>query len=138
LYSFYTPQHLCHFEVPVSVARVVLAHDAVLAPLGGPVVEVVATAKRDLAVGDALDGIGGYDLYGQCENADVVARERLLPMGIAEGCRMRAHVGVDQVLTYEDIELPAGRLIDALREEQARAFPQDRVVAVGQAAGGPA
>jgi len=138
LYSFYTPQHLCHFEVPVSVARVVLAHDAVLAPLGGPVVEVVATAKRDLAAGDALDGIGGYDLYGQCENADVVARERLLPMGIAEGCRMRAHVAVDQVLTYDDVELPAGRLIDALREEQARAFPQDRVVAVEQAAGGPA
>ena len=70
LYSFYTPQHLCHFEVPTSVARVVLLNDPVLAPLGGPLVEVIATAKLDLAAGETIDGIGGYMTYGQCDNAD--------------------------------------------------------------------
>src|SRR5690625_2637560 len=48
LYSFYTPYHLCHFEVPLSAARVALFGDAMLQPLGAPKVEVVATAKRDL------------------------------------------------------------------------------------------
>src|SRR5690625_2889513 len=48
LYSFYTPYHLCHFEVPLSAARVALLGDPVLQPLGAPKVEVVATAKRDL------------------------------------------------------------------------------------------
>ena len=33
LYSFYTPYHLCHFEVPNSVARAVLLGDAVMRPL---------------------------------------------------------------------------------------------------------
>jgi predicted homoserine dehydrogenase-like protein len=122
LYSFYTPQHLCHFEVPTSVARVVLLGDAVLAPAGGPVVEVVATAKRDLAAGEAMDGIGGYMTYGQCENADVTRAERLLPMGVAEGSVLTRAVARDDVLTYDDVRLPENRLVDRLRIEQDERF----------------
>lgn len=122
LYSFYTPQHLCHFEVPTSVARLTLLGDVVLAPLGAPIVEVVATAKTDLAPGDTLDGIGGYLSYGQCENADVSRGERLLPMGVTEGCVVKRPVGRDQVLTYDDVELPPGRLVDRLRVEQDARF----------------
>ncbi len=122
LYSFYTPQHLCHFEVPTSVARVVLLGDTVLAPAGGPVVEVLATAKRDLTAGETLDGIGGYLTYGQCENADVTRAERLLPMGVAEGSVLTRSVAKDDVLTYDDVRLPADRLVDRLRIEQDERF----------------
>lgn len=122
LYSFYTPQHLCHFEVPTSVARVTLLGDSVLAPIGGPLVEVVATAKRDLAAGEVIDGIGGYLTYGQCDDADVTRTDRLLPMGVAEGCRLTRAVPQDQVLTYDDIELPGDRLVDRLRTEQEARF----------------
>ena len=118
LYSFYTPYHLCHFEVPLSVARVVLLEDTVMSPLGEPQVEVVATAKIDLKAGDTLDGIGYYMTYGQCENAEVVRRENLLPMGLAEGCRLKKDLTKDSVLTYEDVELPEGRLCDKLRAQQ--------------------
>ena len=51
LYLFYTPYHLCHFEVPNTVARAVLFGDAAIAPQGAPTVEVVTTAKTDLSVG---------------------------------------------------------------------------------------
>lgn len=122
LYSFYTPYHLCHFEVPLSVARVVLLRDAVLQPLDGPLVEVVATAKRDLEAGETLDALGGYLTYGQCERADVTAREALLPMGVAEGCVLKRAIARDAVLTYDDVMLPHGRLIDRLRAEQAALF----------------
>jgi predicted homoserine dehydrogenase-like protein len=122
LYSFYTPYHLCHFEVPLSVARVVLFNDPVIAPLAGPMVDVVATAKINLKAGETLDGIGYYMTYGQCENADVVLSQRLLPMGIAEGCRLKRDVPKDQVLTYDDVELPEGRLCDKLRAEQNAYF----------------
>jgi predicted homoserine dehydrogenase-like protein len=122
LYSFYTPQHLCHFEVPISVGRVVLFRDAVIAPLGPPVVEVVATAKRDLRAGEEIDGIGGYLTYGQCEDAVTTVEQSLLPMGIAEGSRLRRAVPTDQVLTYDDVELPAGRLVDELRADQLAAY----------------
>lgn len=122
LYSFYTPYHLCHFEVPLSVARAVLFGDAVLAPLDGPRVEVIATAKRDLPAGTTLDGIGGYDTYGQCETSEVVEADGLLPMGLAEGCRLRQAVVKDQVLGYEDVNVPEGRLVDRLRAEQRARF----------------
>ncbi|RMH46911.1 MAG: NAD(P)-dependent oxidoreductase [Alphaproteobacteria bacterium] len=123
LYCFYTPYHLCHFEVPVSAARVALFGDCVMAPLGAPRVEVIARAKTDLRAGEILDGIGWYMTYGEAENADVAAREGLLPMGVAEGCRLKRDIPRDTPLTYADVELPPGRLIDRLRAEQAARFP---------------
>ena len=122
LYSFYTPYHLCHFEVPLSVARAVLFGDAVLQPLGAPTVDVVATAKRDLRAGEVIDGLGGYMTYGECENADTAAAERLLPMGLAAGCRMARDVSKDATLTYADVDVPAGRVADRLRTEQHARF----------------
>jgi predicted homoserine dehydrogenase-like protein len=122
LYCFSTPYHLCHFEVPNSVARAALFHDAAIAPAGAPMVEVVTTAKRDLRPGEIIDDMGYYMTYGQAENADVTHRDRLLPMGLAAGCRLLRPIAKDQVLTYDDVQLPAGRLIDRLRAEQEALF----------------
>lgn len=122
LYSFYTPWHLCHFEVPNTVARVVLFGDAAGVPLGGSMVEVCATAKRDLKAGEILDDYGHYMTYGEAENADVMRRERLLPEGIVDGCRLKRSVPKDQALTYDDVDLPPGRLVDRLRDEQDALF----------------
>ena len=123
LYSFYTPYHLCHLEVPTTCARAALFHDAAIKPLSAPVVEVIATAKIDLKAGQILDGLGGYHTYGQAERSDITARERLLPMGLAIDCKLRRDVPKDQVLSYDDVELPKGRLVDQLRREQAQYFP---------------
>jgi predicted homoserine dehydrogenase-like protein len=121
-YCFYTPYHLCHFEAPNTVARAVLFHDAAITPLGAPVVDVVAAAKKELQAGEILDGIGFYMTYGLCENSDLVQEEQLLPMGLVEGCRLTQNVRKDQVLTYNDVELPTGRICDRLRKEQEKYF----------------
>jgi predicted homoserine dehydrogenase-like protein len=130
IYCFYTPYHLCHFEVPNTVARAVLFGDATIAPLGAPQVDVVATAKVDLSAGDVIDGLGGYKTYGQAENSDVAHEQNLLPIGLAEGCRVRHAVPRDQVLTYADVQVPAGRLSDKLRAEQNAYFATAKVPAV--------
>ena len=122
LYCFYTPYHLCHFETPTTVARAVLFQDATLAPAGPMRVEVITAAKVPLTAGQILDGIGHYHTYGLAENADVTERDNLLPIGVAEGCVLRHDVPRDQVLTYDDVVLPEGRLIDQLRVEQAAYF----------------
>lgn len=123
LYCFYTPYHLCHFEVPNTVARAVLFGDAAIAPDCGPCVDVVAAAKTELRAGQELDGCGGYLAYGLAENVDVVRRDRLLPMGLAEGCRLERDIARDQVLSCDDVEPPRGRLCDMLRAEQDARFP---------------
>lgn len=122
LYCFTTPYHLCHMEVPFSVARAVLFGDAVMAPLGAPTVEVVAQAKRDLKAGETLDGIGGYMAYGVCERAHVARKEDLLPMGVSEDCRLIRGVSQHSVIRYADVMLPNGRLSDRLRAEQNATF----------------
>ena len=122
LYSFYTPYHLCHFEVPASLARAVLFGDAVIAAAGAAAVEVVETAKTALSAGTQLDGLGGYLTYGVGVAASATTQQRLLPMGVAEGCRLLGDVPQDHVLTYDDVELPDGRLVDELRRQQLARF----------------
>ena len=126
LYSFYIPYHLCHFEVPSSIARAVLLGDAVMTPDAGPRVEVVATAKRDLKAGEEIDALGGYLTYGQCENTVTALDENLLPIGIAEGCTLVRDLPQDAVVTYDDVTLPPGRRVDEVRAEQIAHFFPDR------------
>ncbi len=125
LYSFYQPYHLCHLQTPASVARAVLFGDATAAPAGGPVAGVIAVAKRDLRRGEVIDGLGGYMTYGLCESHEVITRQALLPIGLAEGCRLMSDVAIDAALTWADVEAPPGRLSDRLWREQQRAFGQE-------------
>jgi predicted homoserine dehydrogenase-like protein len=122
LYSFFIPYHLVHFEVPNAIARVALFRDSVAKPLGGPVVEVCAVAKRNLTAGEVLDDYGQYMTYGEAVNADEMCGRRYLPEGLVEGCRLKRNVEKDAVLSYDDVELPPGRLGDRLRAEQYRHF----------------
>lgn len=123
LYSFYVPYHLCHFEVPNSAARAVLFGDATIEPSHGPQVDVIAIAKTHLPAGTTLDGLGGFHTYGLCERHDVTRRDQLLPMGLAEGCTLTRDVVKDQAISYADISVPGGRLVDQLRALQDEAFP---------------
>src|SRR6266849_5779543 len=122
LYSFFTPYHLCHFEVPNAIARVVKFRDSLAPPQGGPVVEVCAVAKRDLKAGEILDDYGMYMTYGEAVNVDEMSKRQYLPEGLVEGCKLRRDVRKDAVLTYNDVELPPRRLADRLRAEQYRHF----------------
>ena len=122
LYPFWIPYHLVHFEAPNSIARVVLLRDELARPLGGPVVEVCAVAKRDLAQGETLDDYGMYMSYGEAVNSDEMSAGRYLPQGLVEGCRLKRSIPQNSVISYDDVELPPGRLADRLRLEQYRHF----------------
>src|SRR5258705_810952 len=122
LYPFWVPYHLVHFEAPNAIARVVLFGDNIAPPLGEPIVEVCAVAKRDLAAGELLDEYGMYTTYGEAVNADEMSAQRYLPEGLVEGGKLKRAVPKDQVLTYNDVKLPEGRIADKLRAEQYRHF----------------
>jgi predicted homoserine dehydrogenase-like protein len=122
LYSFFVPYQLVHFEVPDTIARVALFRDSVAKPLGGPVVEVCAVAKRDLGLGETLDDYGMYMTYGEAVNAGEMSSGRYLPEGLVEGCRLKRAVKKDAVLTYDDVVVPPNRVADQLRAEQYAHF----------------
>ena len=122
LYPFWIPYHLPTFEAPNAIARVVLLGDGLAPPLAGPSVEVCAVAKRDLRAGETLDDYGMFMTYGEAVNVEEMSARRYLPEGLVQRCRLRRDIPRDEVLSYNDVELPSGRLADTLRAEQYRHF----------------
>ena len=118
LYVFYVPYHLPHLESPLTVARAVLFNDAATSPIGPPVVDVITVAKQALKKGTILDGIGGFHTFGDTENTVISRAHNFLPMSLSEGCKLVRDIPKDQALTYDDVTLPKGRLIDRLKDEQ--------------------
>ncbi len=122
VYTFYRPYHLSPLETPLTVARSVLFGDSSVTPIGAPVTDVVALAKFDLTAGTRLDGVGGFTCYGVMENSPVARSENLLPIGLSDGCVLTRDLSQDAPITFDDVELPAGRLSDRLWAEQTAAF----------------
>jgi predicted homoserine dehydrogenase-like protein len=121
-YVFYTPYHLPHIQMPSSIARAAIFSDATTAPLNGVKTEVITLAKKDLAEGEFLDGVGGFCTYGTIENTGTARLEDLLPMGLSEGCRVTRKIAKDTPLTFGDVLLPSNRLCDRLWNEQREMF----------------
>jgi predicted homoserine dehydrogenase-like protein len=122
-YVFYTPFHLPHIQIASTIGRAVLQQDATVAPLDGPVCEVVAVAKRDLKAGERLDGVGGFCTYGLIENRSSAREMQALPIGLSEGCVLRNDVAKDDVVSLEDIQPVPENLIWKLWHEQNDRWP---------------
>jgi predicted homoserine dehydrogenase-like protein len=123
-YVFYTPFHLPHIQLASTLGRAVILRDPTVAPIGGPVTEVVTVAKRDLKAGERLDGIGGYGAYGLIDNVAAARAMTALPIGLSEGCVLRRDVAKDAVVSFDDVDSPSGRLAEALWHEQHAKWPQ--------------
>ena len=122
----YRPYHLVGMEAPVSIARAFLYGE----PTGAPtahVGEVVAAARRILEPGEALDGEGGFTVYGVLVEAAQASNEGLLPIGLCHGARLVRPVAEDQMLAYSDVEMPEGGFAVHLRQVQEPASaPMER------------
>jgi predicted homoserine dehydrogenase-like protein len=122
-YVFYTPYHLPYIQIASTIGRAVIHSDPTVAPIAGPVCEVVAVAKRDLKAGERLDGIGGFCTYGLIDNAAAARAVAALPISLSEDCLLRRDVSKDDVLSFEEVELPPGRLVEELWREQEARWP---------------
>jgi len=105
------------------LGRAAILGDPTVAPLDGPVCEVIAIAKRDLKAGQCLDGIGGFCAYGLIDNAASARALTALPIGLSQGCVLRRDIPKDAVLSFDDVVSPPGRLAEALWREQNARWP---------------
>ncbi|HYM74930.1 MAG TPA: SAF domain-containing protein [Candidatus Dormibacteraeota bacterium] len=123
-YVFYTPFHLPHIQIASTIGRAVIHRDPTVAPIGGPVCEVSAVAKRDLKAGERLDGIGGFCTYGLIDNAVAARGMDALPIALSDGCVLRRDVAKDAVLSFDDVEIASGGLVAQLWREQNNRWPK--------------
>jgi predicted homoserine dehydrogenase-like protein len=100
--ALWRPYHFIGLELGVSVASAALRGE----PTGCSerwAADCVAIAKRDLAVGEVLDGEGGATVWGKCIPA---ARSRALgavPVGLAHGVALARAVPQGALVTEADL-----------------------------------
>jgi predicted homoserine dehydrogenase-like protein len=126
----YKRWHLIGLEVGISVASVGLRGEATgAATCFGA--DAVATAKRDLKVGETLDGEGGYTVWGKLLPAATSLARGALPLGLAHGVRLLRAVRHGDVLRWSDVALDETLTAYRARREMeslfGRAAPRQRV-----------
>ena len=80
--------------------------------------EVVAMTKKRLTPGDVLDGEGGSTVYGILVDAIHATAERLLPIGLCHGAKIRRPLVEGQTVGLGQVELPEGGFARGLRDLQ--------------------
>ncbi len=75
-------------------------------------------AKRNLEVGEVLDGLGGTMVHGNIERAEVARGQRMLPLGLSERARMVRPVALGQTVSYDDVVLDEQSFIVHARRMQ--------------------
>ncbi|MDO8299943.1 NAD(P)H-dependent oxidoreductase [Lacisediminimonas sp.] len=122
--SMYKPFHLIGLELGISVASIALRGEATGAPIGWAG-DVVATAKRDLAIGETLDGEGGYTVYGKLMPAQQSMRLNGLPLGLAHGVKLTRAVRAGQALSWDDVAYNTDSLAVRVRREMETLFASE-------------
>jgi len=119
-YLLYRPYHLVSIETPLSVARAYFYNEPTIAPLNSLISEVITIAKKDLKVGEIIDGIGSYTVYGLIEMYSIAKKENLLPIGLSEGCKLKRNIEKDEPIKYDDVSLVDNSFALQLRRMQER------------------
>jgi predicted homoserine dehydrogenase-like protein len=119
-WGLFRPYHLPCVETPMSVARAIVQGRPTGDLRGGMVAELITVAKKDLAAGEALDGAGGYTVYGVSERYETAKQEGLLPLGFAYSGRTRRAIKRDQPISWDDVEVDRSGPLHELRQEQER------------------
>jgi predicted homoserine dehydrogenase-like protein len=122
-FTLYKRWHLIGLEVGQSVASVALRGE----PTGVATcwnADVVATAKRDLAPGEVLDGEGGYTVWGKLLPASKSAQAGGLPLGLAHGVKVVRPVRKGQSLCWADVAMDTTTRAYKIRKEMEAMFAQ--------------
>lgn len=120
-FTLYKRWHLIGLEAGVSVASVALRGEATGAAECWNA-DVVATAKRDLAAGEVLDGEGGYTVWGKLQPAAASLAMGGLPLGLAHQVRLVRPVAQGQCVTWADVAIDETTPAYRLRREMEGLF----------------
>ena len=119
--SLYKPYHFIGLELGVSIASVALRGETTGTAQDFRA-DVPAVAKRDLAVGETLDGEGGYTVYGKLMPASASLASHALPIGLARGLRLVKPVSVSEIVRWEDCSPDESNLAVRVRREMELMF----------------
>ena len=124
--ALYRPIHMIGLELGVSVASAALRKEATGCATGFRS-DVVATAKRNMKAGDMLDGEGGFCVWGKQTPAARSLDEGLLPLGLAQGIKLKRDVATGEQLKWADVAYDPNDSAVKIRREMEAAFGRPNV-----------
>jgi predicted homoserine dehydrogenase-like protein len=83
---------------------------------------VVATAKRDLARGERLDGEGGFTVWGKLVPTETSLVLGGLPIGLAHDVTLRRPIVAGKPILWSDVDIDDTDEAVRLRREMERMF----------------
>ena len=119
--AMFKPTHAIGLELGISVASAGLRREPTGSATGWRG-DVVATAKRALAAGEALDGEGGFTVYGRLAPAADSLKLGALPLGLAHGVKLRRAVAAHSAVRWDDVEFDPRNETVRFRREMEAAF----------------
>jgi predicted homoserine dehydrogenase-like protein len=104
-YHHYKPIHLCFFEIPGTIKRLLNHNEILIDNSNKPSISVAAIAKKSLVKGDFHQkGIGSFDARG--EAVRIIDEPDHVPIGLLQNVRIKENVEAGQVIRFSDIEVP--------------------------------
>jgi homoserine dehydrogenase len=80
--------------------------------------DVASYAKKDLKIGDKLDGEGGFCARGKLIASQKSKDEKILPLGLTDNAILKKNINKDQVIKLEDVELNLPKEVIEARDYQ--------------------
>jgi homoserine dehydrogenase len=80
--------------------------------------DVASYAKKDLKIGDKLDGEGGFCARGKLITSEQSKDEKILPLGLTDNAILKKNINKDQVIRLEDVELNLPKEVIEARDYQ--------------------
>tara|TARA_B000000460_G_scaffold214307_1_gene163070 strand:- start:282 stop:674 length:393 start_codon:yes stop_codon:yes gene_type:complete len=80
--------------------------------------DVISLAKKDLNIGDILDGEGGFTARGRLITAKQSIDNNYLPLGITDGAKIKRKIRKDEYIKLEDVEINWKKEVLTAREYQ--------------------
>ena len=119
--AMFKPFHLIGLELNISILSAALRNQ----PTGSPICfngDVVAVAKRDINIGEVLDGEGGFTVWGKLMPANGSVATNALPIGLASDVTVTQPVKSGQVITMNDVSADTSVQAWQIRNEMVKQF----------------
>tara|TARA_B110000240_G_scaffold117164_1_gene131242 strand:+ start:148 stop:711 length:564 start_codon:yes stop_codon:yes gene_type:complete len=114
--SLYKRWHLIGLELAISIASIGIRKEATGASTYFNA-DCVAIAKRNLKIGEILDGEGGYTVSGGIRPASKSIKNNYLPLGLAHNVSLLKPIDDGQVITWNDVKIDPNLIAYKLRKE---------------------
>ena len=115
--AIWRPYHYIGLELAQSIYSIVLDNKATGFTKNYNA-DVASYAKKDLKVGEKLDGEGGFCARGRLVTSQKSKDEKILPLGLTDNAIIKRDIKKDDIIKLDDVELNLPKEVVEARDYQ--------------------